>query len=379
MTFQTLRPHAPRSIAPLFAASLTAALLSFTMDPAAAQRRTYQRSTGASASRVTLPVGTVLPVRLDQAVSSRTSSEGDQISATVITGNDDAGLPEGTRLEGVVREALAAENGKPGVMDVDFRRMVLPNGRTQAVDASLYSLNGKAVKRTDGRLTATGDRSKDRLKWVGIGAAGGLVLSKVTKTNSIVGTLLGAGAGYLYNELGSKAKPGDIDIKEGAEFGLRLDRQVAFDGGGRQAYRQSADSRYGDDARESRETGSGYTSSRDIRVLVNGRAARFEANAQPFVQNGALFVPLAAMGRAAEFDVRYDEKAKVLFARDDSVRLPMGSRTLTANGERHTMPASAVVRGGVTFVPVQFVTWAADGSVNWNPDTRTVTIRTQSN
>jgi len=48
--------------------------------------------------------------------------------------------------------------------------MVFPNGGSQTVTASLFSLNGKDVKRQDGRLVATGDKGKDRLKWVGIGA-----------------------------------------------------------------------------------------------------------------------------------------------------------------------------------------------------------------
>ena len=75
---------------------------------------------------------------------------------------------------------------------------------------SANSLSGKAVKSGDGRLVATGDKSKDRLKFIGIGAGAGLLLGTVTKQNSLLSLLLGAGAGYLYNETGNKPKPGDV-------------------------------------------------------------------------------------------------------------------------------------------------------------------------
>jgi hypothetical protein len=180
--------------------------------------------------RVVLPVGTVIPVRLDDSLSSDGNSVGDKFTATIRSGQDDAGLPEGTKIQGVVREAVPSHNGKPGVLDVDFTRMILPNGDTRSLDGSLVSLDGKNITRdSEGRLQATASKGNERLKWVGIGAGAGLVISTVTKGNTLVDTLLGAGAGYLYNELQHKGA-GNVHLGSGTTFGVRVNRRLTASG-----------------------------------------------------------------------------------------------------------------------------------------------------
>jgi hypothetical protein len=405
---------------PLIIAAAALVCLS-TGSTAQSQRRNNSRTGNAGLSRITLPTGTVIPLRLDGSLSSRNNEQGDKFSATIKSGQDDASIPTGTRVEGVVREAQASGNGKPGVLDVDFRRMVFPNGGSQSIAASLTSLNGKDVTRQDGRLVATGDRGKDRLKWVGIGAGAGVLVSVLTKGNTLLDGVLGAGAGYLFNEVGNKPKAGDIELKQGAEFGIRLDRELAFTGEGRQFYRSdgssgnygrsgSAGSQDGDrvnrddrssdrsssgtegavrnqdrrfnsdsDRNNSQDNSESYSRPLGVRMLINDRPVRFNRESQPFVQNGVLFVPLAAVGRAAEFDYRYDSANKVIYARNDSVKLPLNSRMVTVDGDRHGLPARGMMRNGTTYVPLQFIGWAADGDVSWNAGSRTATLRTRNN
>jgi hypothetical protein len=194
-------------------------------------RREYRRQARQpqnNGSRISLPTGTVIPVKLDDSLSSDGSRQGDPFTATIVSGRDDAGLPEGTRIEGVVREAVSASNGKPGVLDLDIRRIVFPNEDTRNVNASVISLNGKNINRKDGRLTASSSNANnERLKWVGIGAGAGLLISTLTKGNTLVDTLLGAGAGFLYNEVQRKGAS-NVNLKSGTEFGVRLNRPLAF-------------------------------------------------------------------------------------------------------------------------------------------------------
>jgi hypothetical protein len=189
-------------------------------------RREYRQAEN-NGRRVTLPTGTVIPVRLDEALSSNENREGDTFTATVVSGQDDAGLPEGTRIEGVVREAIAENRGKPGVLDLDIRRIVFPNESAKTITADVISLNGKNIDRKDGRLVASGSRNNEQLKWVGIGAGAGLLIGTLTKGNTLVDTLLGAGAGFLYNELQRKGAS-DVNLKSGTEFGVRLNKPLAF-------------------------------------------------------------------------------------------------------------------------------------------------------
>lgn len=326
-----------------------------------------QRNNSAGYNRTDLPTGTVIPVRLDESLSSNNNASGDKFTATVIYGSDDAGLPQGTRLEGVVREAVPSGDGQPGSLDVDFRRIVFPDGSSQAINGSLYSLSGKALKRADGRLVATADKGKDRLKFIGIGAGAGLLLGTLTKQNSILSLLLGAGAGYLYNEVGNKPKPGDVNLKQGQEFGVRLDQQLAFNPQTILAYRRGTGSRPGD-----RESYAAYGN--QIRVNVNGRPIGFNSANRPYVRNGAVFVPLAEMGGATGFDYRYDPDNRMIYAHNDDVRAVLGSRNATVNGQRRSLPTAAEQRNGVTFVPLQFIAWAADAVVGWDEASGTVNV-----
>lgn len=176
-----------------------------------------------------IPAGTVIPVTLDEALRSDESSEGDRFTATVQAGRDDAGLPSGTKFEGVVTEALAAKGNKPGVLAVEFNRVVFPDGTVKAVEGRVVSLEGKNLTRdSDGRLVAkSGSRSNDQLKWVGIGAGAGLLISTLTKGNTLVDTILGAGAGYLYSELQKKGAS-NVNLKSGSEIGVKLDSRLSF-------------------------------------------------------------------------------------------------------------------------------------------------------
>src|SRR5207248_5000404 len=116
--------------------------------------------------------------------------------------------------------------------------IVFPDGSSQPITASLYSLSGKAISRADGRLVATNTKSRDRLKFIGVGAGAGLLLGTLTKQNSLLSLLLGAGAGYLYSEAGNRPKPGDVNLSEGQEFGVRLDRDLVFSPQNRRYYRR---------------------------------------------------------------------------------------------------------------------------------------------
>jgi len=68
-----------------------------------------------------------------------------------------------------------------------------------------------------------------RLKRIGIGAGAGLIIGKLLKQDLIVGGLLGAAAGYLYDEITmDKAQPKDVVVQPGTVFGVRMDRIVRY-------------------------------------------------------------------------------------------------------------------------------------------------------
>ncbi len=394
---------------------------------------TFVNSAALAQRTETLPTGTVVKVKLDQDLSSKNNRVGEKFTATTIEGQDDAGLPFGTKFEGVIREATRHANGKPGVLDVEFLRMIFPNRETRNLSASLISLTDKSVSRdSNGRLVSRGSGDSERWKWVGIGAGAGLLLSTLTKSDTILTTILGAGLGYLYNETQNK-KPGDVTLRAGTEFGVRLDRAFAFapdnyrnynrttridpntnrpyddrylddqyrsdnryptddryrtdprypaDDRYRTDTRYPADDRYRTDTRNPADDRYYYRSDRasangDIRVFVDERAVRFNAD-KPFLQNQTVMVPFAAVARQAGINYRYDSATRSISVRNGEVRMTTDTRIAYADDQRRRMGARAEIRNGVLFVPMDFVALAMDGDAVYDANTRSLDIRSRA-
>jgi len=173
------------------------------------------------------PAGSVLKVKLDDTLASDRSHAGDRFTATVTNEGTGYDLPAGTRVEGVVSEVQQASSDKPGVLDVDFRQLQLPDGQSYPIVGVATSLDSNSVQRSsDGRLVARSTKSKDRTKFIAYGAGAGFVIGSLLGKN-VVGGLLGAAAGYLYGQK-NKGNGHEVVLKPGTEFGVRLDQRVAL-------------------------------------------------------------------------------------------------------------------------------------------------------
>jgi len=187
----------------------------------------------ASAEKRTVRAGTVIPVKLDAALNSKNAQEGDAFSATVTkVGNYDATtLPVGTKIDGTIRSARAKEGKNPGVLDLAFNRVTLPNGHSYTISGSPINLDNKSVTLKNGRIVAkSGNKGPNRLTYVGIGAGAGLLANVVlhrkgTLTDMLIGAAGGYGAGSLIKN-GKEAK--DVNLKAGTTMGVSLDRSFAY-------------------------------------------------------------------------------------------------------------------------------------------------------
>ena len=210
------------------AAVLTTAAWPLTVQ---AQNRVHRQTRTASLSS-----GTVIPVKLDDELSSQNSHSGDTFSATVTDAESSydgsSALPVGTKVEGVVRSAKAKQDKNPGMLDLAFTRVTLPSGRSYSISGTPIGLDSKSVVRKNGRIVAkAGSKGPNRLTYVGIGAGAGLLVNvlahrKGTLTDVLIGAAAGYGAGSLIK--GGSSSVRDVTLKSGTTMGVALTQSLAL-------------------------------------------------------------------------------------------------------------------------------------------------------
>ena len=120
---------------------------------------------GAQAARaqkgtVTVPSDTVVRLKLDDRLSSKTAQKGDHFAA-VLNDEDRSGFPEGTRFQGVVTNVQRNTKDRPGMLDVEMRTAYLPDGQKAQINGRLASLADDDVRRAeDGRLESRRSRTR---------------------------------------------------------------------------------------------------------------------------------------------------------------------------------------------------------------------------
>jgi len=199
---------------------------------------TIQTSNGTSA-QTPIPATTyalhkyeIVPVALDNSLSSMYNHAGDTFSATVTSSDTEgyAGLPAGTRIEGHVAAVEPMTEDMPSALDLAFDRIVLPDGQTLALDGSLTSLDDTyTMESDDGTFEAQGDAmTYPKMVFVGYGNDTGtlvgldsdLTLDAAVLTDSLSG---------LQMEVPPDARvPVDITLPAGTTFGVRIDEDVTI-------------------------------------------------------------------------------------------------------------------------------------------------------
>ncbi|HEX8473949.1 MAG TPA: hypothetical protein VF666_07940 [Pyrinomonadaceae bacterium] len=210
--------------------------------PATAQRRRTRRTSRVTrtARRVpvrvapvlyTVPADTVIRVRMNEQLSSRSARVGDRFSANVTepvyAGGGTEVIPVGSKVWGRVTTVTRAQRRKAGSIAVSFNSVQLPNGTTYTINGSLSSLQADDVN-ADNEGTVSGrDNDKRNAVFIGGGAATGAIIGAIAgggkgaAIGAILGGALGTGA-RVYE------KEEEADVKSGTEFGVILNRSISL-------------------------------------------------------------------------------------------------------------------------------------------------------
>jgi hypothetical protein len=196
-----------------------------------------QNGAGASAAGGfdQIPAGTEIRAVLDTPLSTKTSKPGDRFTATITEPARGSGgavvAPTGARIEGEVGDAdenKTLATFDKGKLSLRFRDLVLPNGQTLPLTATLISVNdtnGKSARRADEEGRAeSGARGRDIAKDTGAGMGGGtgMVFGGPLKGLAI-GNL--SGGGYV---IATKKK--DVNLPAQTGMVIRLDQPLSGNG-----------------------------------------------------------------------------------------------------------------------------------------------------
>lgn len=181
--------------------------------------------------QIAVPANSVIPVTLDQAITSKNAYVGQTFSATVESEKlGDSEFPAGTHLQGRVTDVQQANGGEPASLGLKFTTAILPDGSRVALNGNLISLDSDSVQQQGtGRVVAKGDGKKnDSLKVIGVGAGAGYVVGRLLKKDGLLSAVIGAAGGYLYDRSRDKKNAGEVNLAQGERLGVRLQNRVVY-------------------------------------------------------------------------------------------------------------------------------------------------------
>ena len=172
-------------------------------------------------TRVTLPAGTVVLVRTDQALQSNSAQVGNTFVTTVVdpvSVNGYTLIPANSRIRGVVSYVQPANQQRSGVMQINFDRLILPNNTSYTIVGKLTSTDSTERRqieaRSDPRVVLVGGRG-------GIGA----MIAGASATTSSSSSILAA--------LGNMLSEGmDVNVPAGTQLAVQLVQSVTLVGQG---------------------------------------------------------------------------------------------------------------------------------------------------
>lgn len=204
--------------------------ISFISAPAFSQggRPRYSSPSSRQQSDV-IPEDTILSLRMNDNLSSRTARVGDRFTATVTIPVYVAGtvaIPAGAVVSGRVTQVTPAKRmNKSGVLAIEFDEISLPNGLSTQIVGVLTSDDPEVQKQIDEENRVSGGKGKDAAVFVGGSGVLGAILGGVAGggKGAAVGGAVGAGVGAA-SVLFSKGE--EATVPAGAIFGLRLKQSL---------------------------------------------------------------------------------------------------------------------------------------------------------
>lgn len=305
----------------------------------------------ADGTHFSIPSNTVVPVVFRDELNLKENRAGDRFLTTV---RDDRDFPKGTRIEGRIIDIKPRRDDRPAFMDLEFTRVIFPDGTKTPINAVPIKLDLKGVSRNpDGRYTAN-RKIVNNDNMVAGGALGGLVIGALIK-KPFEGAFLGTLIGIVASEA-NKNQESDVVIRRGDVMGALIERD--FNADSRDSY-----GRYDD---RDRDRGH-HANDTDLRISFNDRDLRFSNDTPPYRLDDTIMVPLDQAADQMNLKVERLSNGVVLLEADDSMlKLEMNSKDYRINGRRGSFDREVVNKEGVIYVPIKALSLMDLGRISIN-------------
>lgn len=183
---------------------------------------------------LTIPAGTMIPLSLKQAISTKTAKDGDPVYAETafpFVVNERVVIPAGTYIQGKVERVQRGGHikGRAEVL-IHFTSMIYPNGYTVMLGGSVENTPGAektSMKDSEGTIRQDSEAGR-KAKEAAEGATTGAVIGAVT--NGGKGAGIGAGVGGVAGlAIGMLSRGADVRLEPGTSIEMEIQREVTVD------------------------------------------------------------------------------------------------------------------------------------------------------
>jgi len=190
----------------------------------------------AAAHAITIPAGTKVPIALRNAISTKSSHEGDPVYAQTtfpVVIYERIVIPAGTYMQGRISSIKPAGRikGRAEVL-MHFTTLIYPSGYTVVLPGSLEdapAVDKARVNDKEGTIRADNDKGQ-KAATVAVPAAEGGALAGGLATGSRGGALAGAGIGAAGGVVGAMLTHGnEVKLMPGTTLEVVLQRDVPVD------------------------------------------------------------------------------------------------------------------------------------------------------
>ena len=305
----------------------------------------------AFAAKVSIQKYSVIPVVMDDGLSSAKSKVGDKFE-THCTGANCGGFPMNTTFVGVITQVTPAGSGQPGDIAVEFIEVKLPDNTALPIKGTLHSLADDALE-TDpvtGNLVGKKESHDRTGRFAAAGAGIGFLITRDEPIKGAAkGALIGAAVGRIARR---RTKVEDVTVPIGTEVGVMLRESVTFE--------------Y-----------AGLGPAPIVTKAPDGTLLLQFTDGKPYVVGDALMIPTRAVMSVIGRPVSFDEKTKTVTVRAEvgTIQHVILTDQLTINGVAVGMKAPSVLRNNILYAPKEALELASGKKITWSAGSSTLALQ----